>query len=85
MSDFRRSARDLATLYKTSRSYRRVVVILTVLTLIPLAVGLVEAASVEGCTLGYVIWFLVTVGVSSLLLGLALWAVAMIWYRPTKR
>jgi hypothetical protein len=82
MGTIRGSVRDLMDLFRSSRSYRLVAAIVTALTLVPLAIGLVEGFRVGGSALGYVIWFVVSVAVSGIWLGIVLWAIAMIWQRP---
>jgi hypothetical protein len=81
MGTIRGSVRDLMDLFRSSRSYRLVAAIVTALTLVPLAIGLVEGFRVGGSALGYVIWFVVSVAVSGIWLGIVLWAIAMIWQR----
>jgi hypothetical protein len=81
MASIRGSVRDLTDLFKSSRSYRLVAAIVTVLTLVPLTIGLIEGFRVGGSATGYVIWFVVSVGFSGIWLGIVLWAIAMIWYR----
>ena len=78
----RGSVRDLMDLFRSSRSYRLVAAIVTALTLVPLAIGLIEGFRVGGSALGYVIGFVVSVGFSGIWLGIVLWAIAMIWYKP---
>jgi hypothetical protein len=73
--------RDLAALFRASPSYRRVVIIITALTVAPLLLGLVVGARVGGSVLGYAIWFIGTVVITGIVLGVVLWAIAMIWYR----
>jgi hypothetical protein len=82
MGTIRGSVRDLMDLFRSSRSYRLVAAIVTALTLVPLAIGLVEGFRVGGSALGYVIWFVVSVAVSGIWLGIVLCAIAMIWQRP---
>lgn len=82
MATIRGSVRELMDLFKSSRSYRLGAAIVTALTLVPLAIGLIEGFRVGGSAIGYVIWFVVSVGFSGILLGIVLWAIAMIWYRP---
>jgi hypothetical protein len=82
MGTIRGSIRDLMNLFRSSRSYRLVAAGVTALTLVPLAIGLIEGFRVGGSALGYVIWFVVSVGFSGVWLGIVLWAIAMIWYRP---
>ena len=79
------SVRDLMDLFRSSRSYRLVAAIATALTLVPLAIGLIEGFRVGGSALGYVIAFVVSVGFSGIFLGIVLWGIAMIWYRPRTR
>jgi hypothetical protein len=57
-------------LFRTSRSYRLVVAIVTALTLVPLAIGLIEGFRVGGSALGYAIAFVVSVGFSGIFLGI---------------
>jgi hypothetical protein len=83
MGTLRGSVRELIDLFRSSRSYRLVAAIVTVLTLVPLAIGLIEGFRVGGSALGYVIWLVVSVGFSGICLGIVLWAIAMIWYRPS--
>ena len=75
----------MRALYGTSWSYRRVVVIITTLTLVPLIIGLVEGVSTGGSAVGDVIFVVVTVALSGAWLGFVLWGIAVIWYRPTTR
>jgi hypothetical protein len=82
MGTIRGSVRDVMDLFRSSRSYRLVAAIVTALTLVPLAIGLIEGFRVGGSALGYVIGFVVSVGFSGVWLGIVLWAIAMIWYRP---
>jgi hypothetical protein len=82
MGTIRGSVRDVMDLFRSSRSYRLVAAIVTALTLVPLAIGLIEGFRVGGSALGYVIGFVVSVGFSGVWLGIVLWALAMIWYRP---
>jgi hypothetical protein len=82
MGTIRGSIRDLMDLFMSSRSYRLVAAGVTALTLVPLAIGLIEGFRVGGSALGYVIWFVVSVGFSGVWLGIVLWAIAIIWYRP---
>ena len=82
MATIRGSVRELMGLLKSSRSYRLVAAIVTVLTLVPLAIGFIEGFRVDGSAIGYVIWFVVSVGFSGIWLGIVLWAIAMIWYVP---
>ena len=82
MGTLRGSVHDLMDLFRSSRSYRFVAAIVTALTLVPLAIGLIEGFRVGGSALGYVIGFVVSVGFSGIWLGILLWAIAMIWYRP---
>jgi hypothetical protein len=82
MAIIRESVRHLMDLVKSNRSYRVVAAIVTAFTLVPLAIGLVEGFRVGGSALGYVIWFVVSVAVSGIWLGIVLCAIAMIWQRP---
>jgi hypothetical protein len=82
MATIRESVGDLMDLVKSNRSYRVVAAIVTALTLVPLAIGLIEGFRVGGSAFSYVIWVVVSVGVSSVWLGVVLWAIAMIFYRP---
>jgi hypothetical protein len=63
--------RDLTALYRVSPSYRRVVIIITALTVAPLLIGLVEGARVGGSVLGYAIWFFASVGLTGIWLRLS--------------
>jgi hypothetical protein len=65
MATIRGSVRELMDLFKSSRSYRLVAAIVTALTLVPLAIGLIEGFRVGGSVIGYVIWILVSVGFSA--------------------
>jgi hypothetical protein len=85
MGAIRGSVRDVMDLFRSSRSYRLVAAIVTALTLVPLAIGLIEGFRVGGSALGYVIGFVVSVAVSAIWLGIVLWAIAMIWYRSETR
>ena len=76
-----RWVRDVTAVYKASRSYRYIVATITALAIIPLAIGLIQGARVGGSALGYVVWFVVTVGVTGIVVGIAVWAIAFIWYR----
>jgi len=82
MAPIGESVRDLMDLVKSNWSYRVVAAIVTAFTLVPLAVGLIEGFRVGGSAFGYVIWVVVSVGVSSVWLGVVLWAIAMMFYRP---
>jgi len=82
MATIRGSVRELMDLFKSSRSYRLVAAIVIALTLVPLTVGLIEGFRAGGSTLGYAIWFVVSVGFSGIWLGIVLWAIAAVWYRP---
>jgi hypothetical protein len=82
MGTIRGSVRDLMDLFRSSRSYRLVAAIVAALTLVPLAIGLIEGFRVGGSALGYVIASVVSVGFSGIFLGVVSWAIAMIWYGP---
>jgi len=77
----RLTIRDLRALYRTSRSYRRIVVIVAALTLVPLIIGLAEGVSIGGSAAGVVIYVVVSVTVAGVWLGILLWGIAAIWYR----
>jgi uncharacterized membrane protein len=77
----RLTVRDLRALYRTSRSYRRIVVIVAALTLVALIIGLAEGVSIGGSAAGVVIYVVVSVTVAGVWLGIVLWGIAAIWYR----
>jgi hypothetical protein len=56
VATIRGSVRDPRDLVKCSRSYRVVAAIVTALTLVPLAIGLIEGFRVARSAFGYVIW-----------------------------
>jgi hypothetical protein len=65
-----RWVRDVTAVYKVSRSYRYIVATITAIAIVPLAIGLIQGARVGGSALGYVVWFVVTVGVTGIVVGI---------------
>lgn len=72
---------DMRAAYRTSRSYRWVVVIVTTLTLVPLLIGLAAGISTGGSVTGDAVFVVVSVTASSIVVGVVLWGIAAIWYR----
>ena len=63
---------DTRAAYRTSRSYRWVVVTVTTLTLVPLLIGVT----------GDAVFVVVSVTASCIVVGVVLWGIAALWYRP---
>ena len=76
-----RWVREVTAVYKVSRSYRYIVATITALAIVPLAIGLIQGARVGVSAIGYVVWFVVTVGVTGIVDGIVVWAIAFVWYR----
>jgi len=79
-----RWVRDVTAVYKVSRSYRYIVATITALAIVPLAIGLIQGTRVGGSALGHIVWFVVTVGVTGIVVGIVVCAIAFIWYRSAR-
>jgi hypothetical protein len=72
---------DIRAAYRTSRSYRWVVLLVAILTLASLLFGVAAAISTGGSGVGDAVFVLVSVMVSGVVVGVILWGIAAIWYR----
>jgi hypothetical protein len=73
---------DMRAAYRTSRYYRWVVFIVTTLTLLALLIGLAAGISTGGTVTGDAVFVVVSVTASGIVVGVVLWGIAVIWYRP---
>jgi uncharacterized membrane protein YoaK (UPF0700 family) len=75
----KRAARQIAGLYRGSRSYRAVARIVIILTLVSMAIGYITGLPTGGSAIGDVIFVVVSTALVVVWLGIVLWALAAFW------